>query len=122
MFLWARLVLDTLSDVDSVSELHAAITSMPRELPQLYATILETLCPVAGDSRTDKVMRILAWLVFAKRPLKRHELLHGVGITPETPVLDKWNLLDGSVIDKCKPLVEELPDGNIALIHFTVEE
>ncbi|KAJ3578997.1 hypothetical protein NPX13_g1567 [Xylaria arbuscula] len=29
---------------------------------------------------------------------------------------------DGSVIDKCKPLVEELADDNIALIHFTVEE
>ncbi|KAI1366204.1 hypothetical protein F5Y08DRAFT_302008 [Xylaria arbuscula] len=122
MFLWARLVLDSVSDVDSVMELHAAITSMPSELPQLYARILEALCPTASDSRMSKVMRILAWLVFAKRPLKRHELLHGVNITPETPVLDKWNLLDGSVIDKCKPLVEELADGNIALIHFTVEE
>jgi len=122
MFLWARLVLDTLSDVDSAKELHAAITSMPSELPQLYARILEALCPAAQDGRTSKVMRILAWLVFAKRPLKRHELLHGVSITPETPVLDKWNLLDGSVIDKCKPLVEELTDGSIALIHFTVEE
>ncbi|KAI0976556.1 hypothetical protein F4678DRAFT_413747 [Xylaria arbuscula] len=122
MFLWARLVLDSISDVDSVKELHAAITSMPSELPQLYARILEALCPTDRDGRRSKVMSILAWLVFARRPLKRHELLHGVSITPETPVLDKWNLLDGSVIDKCKPLVEELADGNIALIHFTVEE
>lgn len=122
MFLWARLVLDSLSDVDSAKELHAAITSMPNELPQLYARILEALCPTAQDGRASKVLRILAWLVFAKRPLKRHELLHGVSITPETPVLDKWNLLDGSVIDKCKPLVEVLTDGSITLIHYTVEE
>ncbi|KAI3318736.1 hypothetical protein HD806DRAFT_510815 [Xylariaceae sp. AK1471] len=119
MFLWAKLVLDSLSEVDSVRELHAAITSMPRELPQLYARILQAF---ARDGRTDKVMRILTWLVLVKRPLKRHELLHGVSVTPETPLVTKWDVLDGSVIDKCKPLVEELPDGSIALIHFTVEE
>ncbi|KAI3329791.1 hypothetical protein F4824DRAFT_372120 [Ustulina deusta] len=119
MFLWAKLVLDSLSEVDSIRELHAAITSMPRELPQLYARILEAF---ARDGRTDKVMRILAWLTFVKRPLKRHELLHGVSITPETPILNKWDILDASAIDKCKPLVEELSDGSIALIHFTVEE
>ncbi|PON26980.1 NACHT domain-containing protein [Trichoderma gamsii] len=122
MFLWARLVLDSLSDVDSVKELHDAITVMPRELPELYSRILETICPASSDGKMHKVMRILAWLVFAKRPLKHHEVLHGVGITPETPVLDKWNALDKSAIDKCKPLVEELPDGSIALIHFTAQE
>jgi hypothetical protein len=119
MFLWAKLVLDSLSEVDSIRELHTAITSMPRELPQLYTKIVETL---AKDGRTDKVMRILAWLALAKRPLKRHELIHGVSVTPETPVLTRWDVFDGSVIDKCKPLVEELSDGSIALIHFTVEE
>jgi len=31
-------------------------------------------------------------------------------------------MLDGSAIDKCKPLVEESPDGSIALIHFTAQE
>lgn len=122
MFLWARLVLDSLSDVDSVRELHAAITSMPGELPQLYTRILGILCPAAGNGRTDKVMRILAWLVFTKRPLKRHELLYGASITPETPDLSEWGLLDASAINKCKPLVEELPDGSVSLVHFTVEE
>ncbi|GAW11336.1 hypothetical protein ANO14919_006800 [Xylariales sp. No.14919] len=119
MFLWAKLVLDSISEVDSVRELHAAITSMPRELPQLYARILKTL---VRDGRADKVMRVLAWLVLVKRPLKRHELLHGLSITPETPILNEWDVLDRSIIDKCKPLVEELPDGSITLIHFTVEE
>ncbi|KAI1734594.1 hypothetical protein F4680DRAFT_336723 [Xylaria scruposa] len=119
MFLWAKLVLDSLSEVDSLRELHDAITSMPRELPQLYARILQAF---ARDGKTDKIMRVLAWLALVKRPLKRHELLHGVSITPETPILDKWDVLDGSIIDKCKPLVEELHDGSIALIHFTVEE
>ncbi|KAJ8130813.1 hypothetical protein O1611_g2810 [Lasiodiplodia mahajangana] len=119
MFLWAKLVLDSLSDVDSIRELHAAITSMPRELPRLYTRIIENL---AKDGRADKVMRVLAWLAFSKRPLRRHELLHGASLTPGAPFVDGWDTFDESVIDKCKPLVEELSDGSIALVHFTVEE
>ncbi|KAI1173029.1 hypothetical protein F4777DRAFT_601066 [Nemania sp. FL0916] len=119
MFLWAKLVLDSLFEVDSLRELHQAITSMPEELPELYTKILRDL---TKDCRADRVMKILAWLAFARRPLKRHELLHGVTITAETPIPSKWDVLDKRVIDRCKPLIEELPDGSIALMHFTVEE
>jgi hypothetical protein len=45
-----------------------------------------------------------------------------VAITPETPSLETWNLLHTSAVDKCKPLIEELPDGTIALVHFTAQE
>lgn len=122
MFLWAKLVLDSVCEVDSISELNEAITTMPRELPGLYARILGLLCQRQADKRTEKIMRTIAWVTFARRPLKRHEILHGVAVTSDTPVLDKWNMLDGSAIDKCKPLVEESPDGSIALIHFTAQE
>ena len=67
-------------------------------------------------------MRILAWLVFAKRPLKRYELFYGVSLTPDTPFLDGWSILGDTTIDKCKPLIEELPNGTITLIHYTARE
>ncbi|GAW26011.1 hypothetical protein SAMD00023353_1801460 [Rosellinia necatrix] len=51
---------------------------MPRELPELYARILETL---ARKGRTDKVMKVLAWITLVKRPLECHELLHGMSVT-----------------------------------------
>lgn len=122
MFLWARLVLDSVRDVDSMSELHEVITIMPRELSELYGQILSLLCQHQTEKRTERIMRTLAWVTFARRPLKRHEILHGVGVTPDRPVLDRWSMLDGSAIDKCKPIIEELPDGSIALIHFTAQE
>jgi len=78
MFLWARLVLDSVCQVDSISELNKAITTMPRELPELYDQILGLLCQRQADKRTEKIMRTLAWVTFARRPLKRHEILHGV--------------------------------------------
>ncbi|RYP56345.1 hypothetical protein DL769_009929 [Monosporascus sp. CRB-8-3] len=122
MFLWVKLVLASLYDVDSMKELHEAITTMPGELPQLYDQILERLLSQRGEKGSDKIIRILAWLAFARRPLRRHEILHGVAITPETPSLETWNVLHNAAVDKCKPFVEELPDGTIALVHFTAQE
>ncbi len=48
MFLWVKLVLIALHDVDSMEELREAITTMPRELPQLYRKILERLLSQRG--------------------------------------------------------------------------
>lgn len=122
MFLWAKLVMESLSDIDSIGELHDAITQMPQELPELYAKIIARLSQQSRSQSMEKIYRIFAWLAFAKRPLKRHELLHGAALTYEKPVLDDRNRLYDTVIDKCKPLVEELPDGTITLVHSIVQE
>ena len=122
MMLWVKLVLETLSDIDTPRELHEAITSMPQELSELYTRILTFLCHQKAKKVADRIIRILGWLAYTKRPLKKHELLRGVALTPESPVLDRWDTLDDSAIDRCKPLIEQLPDGSITLIHFTTEE
>ena len=122
MFLWVKLVLTSLDDVDSLEELYEAITAMPRELPQLYDKILERLLSKHGEKASHKILRILSWLAFARGPLKRHELLHGASITPETPTLASWNALQSTAVDRCRPLVEELPNGSIGLVHFTAQE
>ena len=122
MFLWAKLVLDSASDVDSMSELHYAITTMPQKLSELYDKIFDNLCQQQAGKQTDKIMRFLFWLTFAKRLLTLNEILQGVSITPETPVLHRWTMLDKSAIEKCKPLVEGPHDGSMALIHFTAQE
>ncbi|KAI0376508.1 hypothetical protein F5Y04DRAFT_209138 [Hypomontagnella monticulosa] len=121
MFLWARLVLDSISDIDSTAELHEAITKMPRELPKLYDAITYRLCHKVGPGLT-KISKIFTWLLFSKRPLRMNEVLHGVAITPETPRLNQWNKIHNTAIDKCRPLVEELPDGTVSLVHSTVQE
>ncbi|KAH6610672.1 hypothetical protein Trco_000692 [Trichoderma cornu-damae] len=122
MFLWAKLVLDLARDVDNLLELHDTLTTTPQELSKLYDQILGLLCKGQPEKRIERIMRTLAWITLAKRPLKPHEILHGVTVTPETPIVNKWNKLDDVVIDRCKPLIEELPNGSIALIHFTLQE
>ncbi|KAK0752372.1 hypothetical protein B0T18DRAFT_89592 [Schizothecium vesticola] len=127
MMLWVKLVLDALSDVDTLRELYDAITSMPRELSKLYKRILTAICGEKGHNmadRSDRTIQILGWLIYAKRPLKKHEILNAVALTvgSESPVPSRWDMPDDSAINRCKPLVELLPNGNICLIHFTAEE
>ncbi|KAK4194211.1 hypothetical protein QBC40DRAFT_291183 [Triangularia verruculosa] len=122
MMLWVRLVLESLSEVDTLRELHDAIKTMPRELSDLYDKILTSIAEQKGKRVADRILRILGWLVYAKRPLKAHEILHGVALTVESPVLGTWDMLDDSAVERCKPLIELLPDGSIGLIHFTTEE
>lgn len=43
MFLWAKLVMESLFDIVSIGEQHAAITEMPKELPKFYAAIFGRL-------------------------------------------------------------------------------
>ncbi|KAH7302967.1 hypothetical protein B0I35DRAFT_447536 [Stachybotrys elegans] len=122
MFLWVRLVLDILSDIDSLGELHSAIMAMPKELPQLYRRILDRMFHGLTDHQINNLRRILAWLAFAKRPLKRHELLHVALITYNDLLPTKRDVLHATAINKCKPLAEELPGGTVALVHSTAEE
>ncbi|KAK4183141.1 hypothetical protein QBC35DRAFT_478452 [Podospora australis] len=122
MVLWARLVLDSLSDVDTLRELYDAIEAMPKELSNLYNKILTSMTEQKGERVAHRVLKILGWLVYAKRPLKSHEILHAVALTMESPVLDSWDVLDDSAIERCKPHIELLPDGSVGLIHFTAEE
>jgi len=65
---------------------------------------------------------MLRWISFAKRPLKKCELLSGMALTSETPVLDEKTVLVDRAVEICKPLIEVLPDGSIGLIHFSVKE
>jgi hypothetical protein len=122
MFLWAKLVMQSLADVDGKNELYSTITQMPEGLPELYAEIIKRISLRHGAHSMEKIYRILAWLVFAKRPLRRHEILHGAALTYDNPLLDEGNMLQGTAIEKCKPLIEEASDGTIGLVHSTAQE
>jgi hypothetical protein len=43
-------------------------------------------------------------------------------LTTESSTLSRWDLPDDSAINRCKPFVEVLPNGNLGIIHFTAEE
>lgn len=62
------------------------------------------------------------WMTYARRGLKKFELLNGIALDEDTTVLDKETMFTEQVLDLCKPLIEERPDGSVALVHFSVKE
>ncbi|VUC30442.1 unnamed protein product [Clonostachys rosea] len=122
MFLWVKLIMHSLLEADSIAELQKVIVSMPRELPEVYDRILDQMYRGKEEAQREKVLRMLKWIVFSYRPLKHHELLHGVAVTVDTPDFCENTRLQEHAMDICKPLVEKMPDGTVTFIHHTIQE
>jgi hypothetical protein len=61
-------------------------------------------------------------MTFAKRPLKRYELLDGISLHSGNNMLSDETRLWDQAIDICKPLIENGPNGSVVFVHFTVQE
>lgn len=70
----------------------------------------------------EKAFRIFKWMSLAERPLQKHELLDAVSFHSGNTLLNENTRVGETVLDLCKPLVEESPNGTVVFIHFTVKE
>ena len=122
MFLWVQLVLATLDDVYSVTELYKAVDSLPKGLDGAYGRVIDGFKNRLSDSNKDKVTRILQWIAFTCRPLRTHELLDGATLHEGNMVLDETTKLGSSVLELCKPIIEEGPGGIVQFVHFSAKE
>ncbi|OAL43118.1 hypothetical protein IQ07DRAFT_650395 [Pyrenochaeta sp. DS3sAY3a] len=122
MFLWVRVVLDLLDTVYSPEELSAVVDDLPSDLETLYGRILDRLCNVPGAHSHGGVPRIISLICFAQRPLHKQELLHALSVPAWGEGNDMQSVPISSILDHCKPFVEELPDSSLILVHFSVKE
>ncbi|QDS73705.1 hypothetical protein FKW77_003346 [Venturia effusa] len=120
MFLWARLILDVLaSEVFDGQEMRAAVDVIPRELNDFYRRIWNRIEARFELHSLDKIRRMLSWIMFAKRPLKKYELLTVLAFN-ERSTLER--LAPEKIIELCKPLIEERPDFTYGFIHGSVPD
>jgi hypothetical protein len=122
MFLWVSLVLESLNAVYSPEELRTIVDDLPSDLEALYKQILIRLCKVPGAQSHGGVSRVMGWICFARRPLHKSELLQALSILPHDTGSQVRGIPVASILDHCKPLIEELPDSTIVPVHFSVKE
>lgn len=96
----------------------------PGSLLLRYERILLRLC---GDGRTINqriTIRILQWMIVAKRPLKKCELESGITLHGQVSQITTSTKPRGDVLSLCYPLLEaqEDPGSFVDFIHFTVVE
>ena len=122
MFLWVRLVLQSLEAAPNIQELKSAVEGFPTELAKVYGRILELIRARVMSADYDRVLRILGWISFAKRPLRAYEVQYGAIVHLESTVLDHETRPFNTVLDVCKPLIEDGMNQTITFIHSSVKE
>jgi hypothetical protein len=122
MFLWVRLVLDSLDSIYSPEDLSNIVNDLPSDLNSLYARIFDRLCGVEGPQKYGGVPRIVSWICFAQRPLHKHELLHAISIGSVGSNFGHQSVPVVQILDHCKPLIEIRYDGTVVFVHLSVKE
>ncbi|PIA89572.1 Vegetative incompatibility protein HET-E-1 [Cercospora beticola] len=122
MFLWVRLVLESLENIHSMHELRSHVEQLPKGLEAAYARVLHQFDTDLTDVKKTQIKRIFGWIAFAEQPLTIQEVLNGVVYSTEPYSLDEYTALTQAVLDLAKPLVEITPHGTISFVHFTVKE
>ncbi|KAL6835837.1 hypothetical protein J3E69DRAFT_3562 [Trichoderma sp. SZMC 28015] len=122
MFLYARLVLDYLSTniFYSGDEIMTSVNQLPEKLGDFYRKILLQILTHLDIRSESRVKSILSWIAFAKRPLKRLELLSAITFSSGEP--EVANLVPEYILDICGPLIEERGDTTLTFIHVSVKE
>lgn len=127
--------LDALRRCLSPAELRKALESLPQDLDDTYARILQG---IEDDGYGDQVANILKWIAYSKRPISLREIAEVMTVNlEETPRVDVEQRFEDpqDILTICSSLVSTAPreDRNIAnfptnedyiiqFAHFSVQE
>ncbi|KAH7343012.1 hypothetical protein BKA65DRAFT_587311 [Rhexocercosporidium sp. MPI-PUGE-AT-0058] len=122
MFLWVRLVISELSDRESAYELRKAAHNLPQGLHEAYRRILDRIQSDYSTYSSEKAILILQWMACSFRPLKTFEIQDGLVFATSDCVLNDDTKSNKSLLDLCKPIVEEGVGNTVDFVHFSAKE
>ncbi|KAK3323153.1 hypothetical protein B0T19DRAFT_198582 [Cercophora scortea] len=115
MFLYAKLVLSIAKARVDLDGILAELSNLPDGLDQAYGRVLSHL---RGN---EAAMKVLLWIVSAKRPMREHEILQAVLIKPSMSDFQSQRKAWLDIRAACGPIVE-VREGVLQLVHFTAKE
>ncbi|TVY46999.1 Vegetative incompatibility protein [Lachnellula occidentalis] len=118
MFLWVRLMMQSLEECHSPQELVESVNTLPEGLDKAYKRILDDL----QSRSSDKSIRILQWIACSFRIMKVHEIKDGVVLQMSGAILNEQTKLVDSFWEHCKPLIEKGPKNTIDFVHYSAKE
>ncbi|KAI7317640.1 hypothetical protein KC315_g10342 [Hortaea werneckii] len=83
MFRWAACQLDTLTHCLTLGKVRRTLQDLPKTLYDTYDRMVRT---IYESQNGEEALKVLRWLVFARRPLSANELLQVTGIVIEEDV------------------------------------
>ncbi|KAH6890155.1 ankyrin repeat-containing domain protein, partial [Coprinopsis sp. MPI-PUGE-AT-0042] len=118
MFLHAQLQLEALRHCSSALDVQMTLQAFPSDLSMFYHRTWSRI------AHKDLAIRVLLWIIYAKRELTIEELRHCVAISLETYAYDASRTVSGTfILAICCGLVTVGNKSNrVRLIHFTAKE
>lgn len=124
MFLWVRLVTDTLIYQTSELEFENAINQLPEGLDEAYGRIRSRIDSLHQVPR-QRAFSILYWVCAARRPISLHEVADGIVLHSGQISLNRRTRSNNprrDIVELCAPLLEGLENGVLDLVHFSAKE
>ncbi|KAJ7484361.1 ankyrin repeat-containing domain protein, partial [Mycena latifolia] len=123
MFLLATLQIQSLRKCTTVGSLGDALNVLPTTIAGIYDAAMHR---IESDDRSEDALRVLSYLVHARRPLKLEELQHFLTVQPGHMRLDDiedYIMHRDTLISLCTGLVVVEDKTNIIrLVHYTAQE
>ncbi|KAI1451390.1 putative zinc finger protein [Annulohypoxylon moriforme] len=124
IFLLAKLIWENLSGQASVAALDRELEPnvFPETINDAYSRIMERIRQHTPQATMNDTLRLLGWLVCAKRPLKWHEIqgMKSINLEEQCVDFDRQGFVK-SPKDLCASLLETRSDGTVELIHLTAK-
>ncbi|KIL88700.1 hypothetical protein FAVG1_07948 [Fusarium avenaceum] len=122
MFLYARLVMDYLTTnvFFSGDEIKNSVKQLPQKLGDFYQRILTQILIQLDKRSVDRIECVFGWIAFAKRPLRKFELLSAIAFSAGDTTVSR--LAPQFLLEICGTLIEERKDATFAFIHNSVKE
>ncbi|CAG7555276.1 unnamed protein product [Fusarium equiseti] len=101
-------------------EMNESVNQLPQKLTEFYQRILTQILVQLDSRSVERIRCVLGWIAFAKRPLKKVELLSA--LTFSSGNRQASLLAPQYILDICGTLIEESRDTTMAFIHNSVKE
>ncbi|KUJ17014.1 uncharacterized protein LY89DRAFT_69875 [Mollisia scopiformis] len=121
MFLYARLIMDTIATMHDMSEILKELAVLPESLDHAYHRIIVRLGDHKDKRKSEQARRLLGWVACTSTPLTIEDAQQALVVRPgnRDQVFDIVAKLD--VIEVLGPIVETV-DTYIRFVHFTAKE
>lgn len=87
-----------------------------------YRRILDRIKSEYSEYSSRKAMTILQWMACSFRPLKVFELQNGLVFEAADSVLNDGTKPSRSLLELCKPIIEEGFGNTAEFVHFSAKE
>lgn len=87
-----------------------------------YRRILDRIQSEYSKYSSEKAILILQWMACSFRPLKTFEIQDGLVFATPDSLLNDETKPNKSLLDLCKPIIEEGVGNTVDFVHFSAKE